>query len=176
MDSVLSPAVRSSKFEVPSSGAEGAWRRVPPQRAVSRILSAFATLRSLRRDDHSSRPGIADGLERPTRRPRTGRPFPARAAFAGAGSTSLFGLAPCGVLPAICLTADAVRSYRTFSPLPAVGRRYVFCATFLRIAPTGSYPAHCPAEFGLSSPLSLLTELRRGDHLARCGGILNHSM
>src|SRR5215218_11468708 len=31
---------------------------------------------------------------------------------------SLFGLAPCGVLPAICLTADAVRSYRTFSPLP----------------------------------------------------------
>ena len=30
---------------------------------------------------------------------------------------SLFGLAPCGVLPAICLTADAVRSYRTFSPL-----------------------------------------------------------
>ena len=75
MDSVLSLAVRSSKFEVPSSGAEGAWRRVPPQRAVSRILSAFATLRSLRRDDHSSRPGIADGLERPTRRPRTGRPL-----------------------------------------------------------------------------------------------------
>jgi len=31
---------------------------------------------------------------------------------------SLFGLAPCGVYPAICLTADAVRSYRTFSPLP----------------------------------------------------------
>src|SRR5690606_28960570 len=33
-------------------------------------------------------------------------------------SVSLFGLAPCGVLPAIRLTADAVRSYRTFSPLP----------------------------------------------------------
>src|SRR6187401_7588 len=29
----------------------------------------------------------------------------------------------------------------------------VFCATVLRVAPTGSYPAHCPAEFGLSSPL-----------------------
>ena len=35
----------------------------------------------------------------------------------------LFGLAPCGVLPAICLTADAVRSYRTFSPLPSFARQ-----------------------------------------------------
>src|SRR5258708_32172561 len=31
---------------------------------------------------------------------------------------SLFGLAPCGVLPAARVTAGAVRSYRTFSPLP----------------------------------------------------------
>jgi hypothetical protein len=30
---------------------------------------------------------------------------------------SLFGLAPCGVCPARCITAAAVRSYRTFSPL-----------------------------------------------------------
>ena len=30
--------------------------------------------------------------------------------------------------------------------------RYVFCATFLQVAPTGRYPAHCPAESGLSSP------------------------
>ena len=35
----------------------------------------------------------------------------------GRGS-SLFGLAPCGVCPARCITAAAVRSYRTFSPLP----------------------------------------------------------
>ena len=34
--------------------------------------------------------------------------------------------------------------------------RYIFCATFLRVAPTGRYPAHCPAEFGLSS--SVFTE------------------
>jgi|SoiMethySBSTD1v2_1073268.scaffolds.fasta_scaffold36934_3 hypothetical protein len=161
MDSVLSLAVRSSKFEVPSSGAEGAWRRVPPQRAVSRILSAFATLRSLRRDDHSSRPGIADGLERPTRRPRTGRPFPARAAFAGAGSTSLFGLAPCGVLPAICLTADAVRSYRTFSPLPAVAGKDLGCRckrmiAFQRPPRRKRHPRSFPATAGgiFSVPLS----------------------
>ncbi len=31
---------------------------------------------------------------------------------------SLFGLAPCGVCPARPITATAVRSYRTFSPLP----------------------------------------------------------
>jgi hypothetical protein len=31
---------------------------------------------------------------------------------------SLFGLAPCGVYPATGITAGAVRSYRTFSPLP----------------------------------------------------------
>jgi hypothetical protein len=32
-------------------------------------------------------------------------------------------------------------------------RRFVFCATFLQVALTGCYPAHCPAEFGLSSRL-----------------------
>ncbi len=31
---------------------------------------------------------------------------------------SLFGLAPCGVYPAPGVTVEAVRSYRTFSPLP----------------------------------------------------------
>ena len=38
-------------------------------------------------------------------------------------SPSLFGLAPCGVCPARCITAAAVRSYRTFSPLPRRCRR-----------------------------------------------------
>jgi len=68
-------------------------------------------------------------------------------------------------LPATDVATGAVRSYRTFSPLPAFALtgfgaaslaacrwRYVFCATVLRVAPTGRYPAHCPAEFGLSSP------------------------
>ena len=52
------------------------YRKCPPQRAVSRIL--FPPSRTLRRamvdDNHSSRPGITDGLERPTRRLRAGRP------------------------------------------------------------------------------------------------------
>jgi hypothetical protein len=158
--------------------------------SVPAFAPAFRPM--LRRDDdHSSSPAIADGIKRPTRKLRTGR----------SGSASLFGLAPCGVLPATRVATGAVRSYRTFSPLPTValagdGGRYIFCATFLRVAPTGRYPAHCPAEFGLSSlrlaSLRLaqgqlasaewavtrigpaLSEPRRGeskgDHLFHCGG------
>jgi hypothetical protein len=76
----------------------------------------------------------------------------------------LFGLAPCGVLPATRVATGAVRSYRTFSPLPAAALSSrgaaslatcrwlcIFCATFLQVALTGRYPAHCPSEFGLSS-------------------------
>ncbi len=46
----------------------------------------------------------------------------------------LFGLAPHGVCPARRIAPSAVRSYRTFSPLPSVSRwRYVFCGTFRKI-------------------------------------------
>ena len=44
----------------------------------------------------------------------------------------LFGLAPRGVYPAGRIAPDAVRSYRTFSPLPRE-RRYLFCGTFREI-------------------------------------------
>ncbi len=70
--------------------------------------------RELRRDDHSSSPAIAGGIKRPTRKLRTGR----------SGSASLFGLAPCGVLPATRVATGAVRSYRTFSPLPFDSRAF----------------------------------------------------
>jgi len=44
----------------------------------------------------------------------------------------LFGLAPHGVYPASRITAAAVRSYRTFSPLPTkyLAGGIVFCGTF----------------------------------------------
>jgi len=59
---------------------------------------------------------------------------------------SLFGLAPSGVCLARPITGAAVRSYRTFSPLPCyschplhqrhritgTAGRYVFCGTFRR--------------------------------------------
>jgi hypothetical protein len=46
----------------------------------------------------------------------------------GGGTSSLFGLAPCVVCPARCITAAAVRSYRTFSPLPRVVKRKAVCS------------------------------------------------
>jgi hypothetical protein len=119
---------------------------------VSRILSAED-----QQDGHSSGPHITARLKRPTRRfsapsRHASRRF--RKSFRQlsgptepAGTSSLFGLAPCGVCPARRITAAAVRSYRTFSPLPRrfrrfrcvkpakpaePARRYVFCGTFRR--------------------------------------------
>ncbi len=90
---------------------------------VSRILSAGL----LRQDGHSSRPRITARLKRPTRRfdaPSRHVPAHSRKSVLYACScqngrdSSLFGLAPCGVCHARRITATAVRSYRTFSPLP----------------------------------------------------------
>jgi len=138
-------------------------RKKRRSRRVSRILSAVAgrALRRyrFRRDDHSSRPGIARGLQRPTRRLRTGRPLdpptcvdepvPPYLVLLRAG----FCLPPT-LPPARCaLTAP-------FHPYPSTRRllaeasrsgRYIFCATVRQVTLPGRYPAHCPSEFGLSS-------------------------
>jgi hypothetical protein len=57
----------------------------------------------------------------------------------------LFGLAPGGVCRAAGVAANAVRSYRTVSPLPRqihnAPRRSVLCGTFPGLAPAGCYPA-----------------------------------
>ena len=55
----------------------------------------------------------------------------------------LFGLAPGGVCRAAFVAKDAVRSYRTLSPLPTNGGRFAFCGTFPGVAPAGRYPAPC---------------------------------
>jgi hypothetical protein len=57
----------------------------------------------------------------------------------------LFGFAPGGVCPAVRVTASAVRSYRTLSPLPPgqARRRSAFCGTVPGVAPAGRYPAPC---------------------------------
>jgi hypothetical protein len=84
-------------------------------------------------------------------------------------TSSLFGLAPCGVCPARGITAAAVRSYRTFSPLPRRCRRGGIFSVALSVersqlsqpeGPPGRYPAHCSAEFGLSSPPARRREKR----------------
>jgi hypothetical protein len=63
-------------------------------------------------------------------------------------------------LPGRHVSMPPVRSYRTISPLPpgfcvvvAAGRLYHFCGTFRRVTPPGRYPASCPMEPGLSSPV-----------------------
>src|SRR6476646_2879123 len=128
------------------------------QRPVSRIL--FPAFR--RGDNHSSSNAIAGGIQRPTRRLRTGRPVePPYLALLRAGICL-----PPMLPPARCALTATFHPY----PLADASGRYVVCATFLQVALTGRYPAHCPAEFGLSSPPSRLPALRRGDHLAHCAG------
>ena len=64
----------------------------------------------------------------------------------------LFGFAPGGACHAADVAADAVRSYRTLSPLPDPRalrpeiRRFAFCGAFPGVAPAGRYPA--PHPFG----------------------------
>ena len=77
---------------------------------------------------------------------------------AGHAHGSLFGLAPGGVYPATAVASGAVRSYRTFSPLPGGSKaagRYLFCGTFRNRTVTSAAPrrylAPCPMEPGLSS-------------------------
>ena len=107
----------------------------------------------------------------------------------GGATASLFGLAPCEVLPATSVTRSAVRSYRTFSPLPfdsalraslrarppcsrtghglassegpkgRVERRYVFCAT----NPSGRPARELPGAL----PCGVRTFLSRGHFVRR---------
>ena len=111
-------------------------------RPVSRVLCA------LRRDSHSSRPGVTAWLKQPTRErrgPRHRSPI---------WSCSGWGL-PCRSVARL-----AVGSYPTVSPLPAFRlRRSTLCCTFRRLAPPRRYLAPCPVEPGLSSAFRRMTRL-----------------
>ena len=137
------------------------------------------TRKTRSRDDHSSSPAIAGGIKRPTRKLRTGHP-PISPAFAPAGSGEArlrFPIWSCSVRGFACHlpygrrgallphlftltrlrpTGSGVASPREPAPPKLAycerGGRCIFCATILQVALTGRYPAHCPAEFGLSSP------------------------
>ena len=69
------------------------------------------------RGDHFSGPGVAAGLKQPTRG-SSDASFAAPSLASRAGTLRIFGLAAGGVCRAIPVTRDAVRSYRTISPLP----------------------------------------------------------
>jgi hypothetical protein len=88
------------------------------------------------------------------------------------GVPSLFGLAPGGVCRAVGVTVDAVRSYRTLSPLPQGPKaqgRFAFCGTFPGVAPAGRYPAPCfrGARTFLPPTAFAIAEERPSGRLAR---------
>ena len=66
------------------------------------------------KDNDLSRTLVAQRLKRPTC-VEMAKPSSA------SDAATLRGLAPCGVCPAFFVTKEAVRSYRTFSPLPKGG-------------------------------------------------------
>jgi hypothetical protein len=82
-----------------------------------------------------------------------------------AASPLLFGLAPGGVYPASDVTAGAVRSYRTFSPLPFCG----FCRKVGRVfsvaLSVGSLPVRVTDHPALwCSDFPLRRQNQRSDH------------
>ena len=89
--------------------------------------------------------GMAIHLGRSLPNASRDRPERRRESSPGTGLTPclplLLGLAPGGVFPAVPITGDAVRSYRTISPLPPMVShkvwRCVFCGTVPGVAPAG---------------------------------------
>jgi len=138
MNRPFRPSIRDRRHRVGTRHSgdgrqEGGWSR-----PVSRVLYA------LRRDSHSSRPGVTARLQQPTREQRGPRyRSPIR-------SCSRWGL-PCHA----ALAPHAVRSYRTLSPLPRTSedavRRSALCCTGRQLTLPRGYLAPCPMEPGLSS-------------------------
>jgi hypothetical protein len=124
-------------------------RRVVASRPVRRILSG--RLRSVER----LAPAATIHLGRRLPADSSGLP----GVSADGPSSPCVALLPVGFAKPPGSPRALVRSYRTVSPLPVRGhsgdwsrhRRSVFCGTFLRVTPTGRYPAPCPKESGRSS-------------------------
>jgi len=97
--------------------------------------------------NHSSGAAVTDNLKRPTRKhPRARYTLP------------YLVLLRVGFTVPRRVTTRAVRSYRTFSPLPRLvlrqGRRYIFCGTFRRLTPPRRYLALCPSGARTFLPLA----------------------
>ena len=101
---------RDSAFGSPVTRAEAIWRKVRLKEAVGRILFPGGRRPFLLASRHREAPAAYPGASSAVADGGDGRP-----------STPLFGLAPHGVYRALSVTGQAVRSYRTLSPLPPVG-------------------------------------------------------
>ncbi len=134
---------------------------------VSRILfpSTRGALRraTLSDNDHSSRPVIAHWLRRPTRWLRTGRPTNACASgrrLATPAAPPYLVLLRAGFCLPPTLPPARCALTAPFHPYPSTRRLRalrveggIFSVPLIRqVALPGRYPAHCPSEFGLSSP------------------------
>jgi hypothetical protein len=86
--------------------------------------------------NHSSGAPVARHFAQPTR-----VAGPEKPGSASRTAPPLFGFAPGGVCHAAPVASGAVRSCRTFSPLPEKFRRFDLCGTFPGVAPAGRYPA-----------------------------------
>ena len=86
---------------------------------------------------------------------------------------SLFGLAPCGVYPATAITGCAVRSYRTFSPLPPLRGAALWSKSLGY--PMDALPKSCPTQWwryvlcGTSRPRALTPASRTLSGTLPCG-------
>ena len=107
---------------------------------VSRVLYRFPG------DGYSSSAAVAGRVEQPTRTAAQDRACRARR------HVSLHGLAPDGVYHARPVAGPAVRSYRTFSPLPIEIGGLFSVALSLGSPPPGVTRHPDPVEPGLSSP------------------------
>jgi hypothetical protein len=134
----------------------------PDWPAVSRVLYHRCVGRHTGGEGHLSGPAIADGLCSMSKQPT-------RDSSGVDDTSSLLGLAPGGVCRAGKLTLAAVRSYRTFSPLPAFAeasagkpvklssRGGLFSVALSLTWPSPARPVgvthhHRPTVLGLSSP------------------------
>ena len=108
---------------------------------------------------HLRRPSPGAWRDRPGR--LRGNPLAGSPITEVADVSSLFGLAPGGVYLAVAVAGDAVRSYRTFSPLPASEKPaggLLSVALSLGSPPPGVTRHRVSVEPGLSSPACAIGE------------------
>src|SRR3990172_6461620 len=117
-------------------------KRKKSERVVSRVLSS----RLPGSGGHLSGPSIARRHERPTRKSRTGRPYPL------AGDASLCGLAPGGVFqaPGVAAGPGGLLPHR-FTLTPVRGG-LLFCGTVHGVAPCPVSGPPCPPRLARFSP------------------------
>src|SRR3990172_3513580 len=138
-------------------------KRKKSERVVSRVLSS----RFPGSDDHLSGPSIARRHERPTRKSRTGRPYPHDDV---GGTLPYVALLQAGFAKHPASLPDLVSSYLTVSPLPVPMNRDRR-SSFLWHCPWG-----CPlSRFGTALPCgarTFLSPLPGSDHLTRSDNLI----